>query len=160
MTLGQAAEAALSEGVSFSGITLAVAAPEGDSTPALLEKLLPKLEGIDEYCRVAAMDREEAVTGLESGEVTAVLVLPENMIQGIMNGTNPDVQLIVPGDMPLEALLTLCVGESASDLLAAVQSGVYAVLEQYSRTPAEEVIFSSNIRTRGCRRGICSGVKR
>lgn len=140
-TLGRAAEAALSEGISFSGITLAVTAPEGDQTARLLENLLPKLEGIGEYCHAAAMSREEALAGLESGEVTAVLVLPENLVRGIMDGTNPDVQLIIPEDMPLEALLTLSVGQSASDLLAAVQSGVYAVLEQYSRTASPDLTY-------------------
>ena len=35
---GQCAQSALSQGVSFSGITLAVTAPEEDSTPQLLEK--------------------------------------------------------------------------------------------------------------------------
>ena len=47
LIIGPAAEEALSQGVSFSGITLAVAAPEGDSAPQLLEKLLPKME---EFC--------------------------------------------------------------------------------------------------------------
>ena len=135
LIIGPAAEAALSEGVSFSGITLAVAAPEGDSAPDLLEKLLPKMEDVSQYCEVVAMDRDAAIRALERGEVTAVLVLPENLVQGIMDGTNPDVELIVPGDMPMEALLTLCVGQSASDLLSAVQSGVYAVLEEYGKTP-------------------------
>lgn len=142
LAIGPAAEAALSEGVSFSGITLAVAAPQGDSAPQLMEKLLPKMEDVSEYCQVVAMDREEALQALERGEVTAVLVLPENLIQGIMDGTNPDVELIVPGDMPMEALLTLCVGQSASDLLSAVQSGIYAVLEEYENAPPSGLSYS------------------
>lgn len=145
LVVGPAAEAALSEGVSFSGITLAVAAPEGDSAPDLLEKLLPKMEDVSQYCEVVAMDREEAIRALERGDVTAVLVLPENLIQGILEGTNPDVELIVPGDMPMEALLTLCVGQSASDLLAVVQSGVYAVLEQYIKTPPGDLRYSDAV---------------
>lgn len=131
LAIGPAAEAALSEGVSFSGITLAVTAPEGDSLPELLERFVPNMKDVSEYCEVVALDRETAVRRLEQGEVTAVLVIPENLAQGIMDGTNPDVELIVSGDRPLEAMLTLSVGRSASDLLAAVQSGVYAVLETY-----------------------------
>lgn len=145
LIIGPAAEEALSQGVSFSGITLAVAAPEGDAAPQLLEKLLPKMEDVAQYCEVVAMDREEAIRAMEQGEVTAVLVLPENLVQGIMDGTNPDVELIVPGDMPMEALLTLCVGQSASDLLSAVQSGVYAVLEEYENAPPPGLSYNDAV---------------
>lgn len=131
LAIGPAAENALSQGVSFSGITLAVTAPEGDSLPDLLENFIPNMKDVSEYCEVVAMDRESAIRALEHGEVTAVLVLPENLAQGIMDGSNPDVELIVAGDRPLEALLTLSVGTSASDMLSAVQSGIYAVLEAY-----------------------------
>jgi len=131
LTIGPAAEAALSQGVSFSGITLAVTAPEGDSLPDLLETFIPNMKDVSEYCEVVALDREAAIRALEQGEVTAVLVLPENLAQGIMDGTNPDVELIVAGNRPLEALLTLSVGRSASDMLASVQGGIYAVLETY-----------------------------
>ena len=103
LAIGPAAEAALSQGVSFSGITLAVAAPEGDSLPELLERFVPNMKDVSEYCEVVALDRETAIRRLEQGEVTAVLVIPENLAQGIMDGTNPDVELIVSGDRPREA---------------------------------------------------------
>lgn len=151
LTIGPAVETALSEGVSFSGITLAVTAPEGDSLPDLLETFIPNMKDVSEYCEVVALDRETAIRQLERGEVTAVLVLPENLAQGIMNGSNPDVELIVSGDRPLEALLTLSVGQSASDMLSAVQSGIYAVLETYlEQSPAQlsygDVVSQINLR--------------
>ena len=40
---GRTAAGALSDGVAFSGITLAVTAPAGDDTPALLERILAVL---------------------------------------------------------------------------------------------------------------------
>lgn len=142
LIIGPAVETALSQGVDFSGITLAVTAPEGDSLPNLLENFLPNMQDVSQYCEVVALDRETAIDRLEKGEVTAVLVLPEDLIQGIMDGTNPDVELIVPGDRPLEALLTLSVGQSASDLLAAVQSGIYATLEAYLQSENRNLSYS------------------
>ena len=124
-------EAMLSDGISFSDLTLAVCAPEGDSTAQLIEDYAGKLEDVGRYCTFLAMEEAEAVEALQAGEVTAVLVLPEDMIEGILYGTNPDVRLLVPEDRPMESLLTLWVGQSAADLLAAVQSGVYAVLDLY-----------------------------
>ena len=131
MCVGPAAQKLLSDGVSFSAITLAVTAPEGDPIPGLLEQYMGNMRDVRQYCTFLAMDEAEAAAALERGEVTAVLVLPENFIQGVMDGSNPDIQLVVPGDRPLESLLTLWVGQSAADILSSFQAGVYAVLDLY-----------------------------
>ena len=148
---GRAASALLSRGVDFSGVTLAITAPEGDSVPRLLERYMGDMEDIAQYCEIRSMDNEqEAVAALERGEVTAVLVLPENFIRGVMWGDNPDLRLIVAGDRPLESLLLLWVGQSASDILSAFQSGVYAVLDLYEEAPPpgltrDQVVLDINL---------------
>lgn len=128
---GPAVQKLLSDGVSFSSITLAITAPEGDPIPGLLEQYMGNMRDIRQYCTFLAMEEAEAAAALEDGEVTAILALPENFIQGVTNGSNPDVRLIVPSDRPLESLLTLWVGQSATDILSALQAGVYAVLDLY-----------------------------
>lgn len=131
LCVGPAAQTLLSDGVSFSAITLAVTAPEGDPIPGLLEQYMGNMRDVRQYCTFLAMDGAEAAAALERGDVTAVLELPENFIQGIMDGSNPNVRLVVSGDRPLESLLTLWVGQSAADLLSSFQAGVYAVLDLY-----------------------------
>lgn len=148
---GRAAEELLSRGVKMEGINLAITAPPGDETPRQLEGYLGEMEDIAEYCHVAAMEEGQALEALRRGEITAVLVLPENFIQGVMWGENPDLRLIAAGDRPLESLLLLWVGQSAADLLSAFQSGVYAVLELYDQTPPagldrDQVVFDINLR--------------
>ena len=148
---GRAAELLLSRGVNFSGVTLAVTAPEGDSVPQLLEQFMGDMEDIAQYCEITAMEGEEAMDALKQGAVTAVLVLPERFIQGVMWGENPDLRLIVAGDRPLESLLLLWVGQSASDILSAFQSGVYAVLDLYDQAPPpglgrDQVVIDINLR--------------
>lgn len=148
---GRAAEASLSGGAPFSGITLAVTAPEDDGLPRHLAQLLGGMADLSRYCRVEAMEREAALAGLAAGRVTAVLELPEDFIQGVQAGENPDLKIIVDGDRPLESLLTLWVGQSASDLLAAAQAGIGAVLEAYDRSPPpglarEEAVMEINLK--------------
>lgn len=148
---GRAAGYLLSQGVDFQGVTLAVSAPEGDDTPRLLERYMGDMEDIARYCRFTAMDRKQALAALEAGKVTAVLDLPENFIQGVMWGENPDLRLIVAGDRPLESLLLLWVGQSACDILSAFQSGVYAVLDLYEASPPpgltrDQVVADINLR--------------
>ena len=132
--VGRAADCLLSGGVEFSGVVLAITAPEGDPVPRQLERYMGGMEDIAQYCRITAMGEEDALAALERGEVTAVLVLPEDFIHGVMWGDNPDLRLIVAGDRPLESLLLLWVGQSACDILSAFQSGVYAVLDLYEET--------------------------
>lgn len=135
--VGPAAQSLLEDGISFSGLTLAVTAPEGDPTPGLLEKYLGNMRDVSRYCSMVAMDEAAAKHALETGEVTAVLVLPENFVQGVLNGSNPDVEVLVSGERPLESLLTLWVGQSAADLLSCVQAGVYAVQEAWESSPPD-----------------------
>lgn len=139
--IAPAMEQFFSKGVSFSGITLAITAPEGDPVPAMLEEFLPGMKDVSQYCQVKALDHDSAVEGLKNGDVTAVLVLPEGFVQGVLQGSNPDVELIVPADRPLEAMLTLWVGQSAADLLASVQSAIYAVLDLYAQNPTSDLDY-------------------
>lgn len=148
---GRGADFLLSQGVDFHGVVLAVTAPAGDGVPQQLEQYMGGMEDIAQYCRLAAMEAAAALEALRRGEVTAVLVLPEDFIQGVMDGSNPDLRLIVDGDRPLESLLLLWVGQSASDILSAFQAGVYAVLELYEASPPpnltrERVVMDVNLR--------------
>lgn len=150
LLIGPAANSLLGDGVDFSGITLAVTAPEGDAVPELLEQYMGEMQDVSQYCSFLAMDEKEAAEALRAGEVSAILSLPGDLIGGIMDGSNPDVILTVSGDRPLEALLTLWVGQSAADLLSAVQAGIYAVLEIHEAFPAdlsrEQVQLDINLR--------------
>ena len=148
---GRAAHSLLTRGVDFSGATLAVTAPEGDPVPWLLERFLGDMEDIAQYCAFVALEEGDAMDALRRGEVTAVLVLPEDFIRGVMWGTNPDLHLVVAGDRPLESLLLLWVGQDAADILSAFQSGVYAVLDLYEESPPpgltrDQVVRDINLR--------------
>lgn len=148
---GRAANALLTRGVDFSGATLAITAPEGDPVPQLLERFLGDMEDIAQYCTFTALEEGEAMDALRRGEVTGVLVLPEDFIHGVMRGTNPDLRLVAAGDRPLESLLLLWVGQGASDILSAFQGGVYAVLDLYGENPPpglarDQVVRDINLR--------------
>ena len=53
---GQIAQTALSQGVDFTGITLAITSPEGDDTSRLIERYMSGMEDIQSYCKVQAME--------------------------------------------------------------------------------------------------------
>lgn len=145
LLLGPVANAALSRGVSFDSLTLAIVAPEDVTMQDQLVQILSGMQDLRQYCRILSVSPEEAEAGLESGDISAALILPENFVSKILNGSNPDVTLLVPRNRPLEALLTLWLGQSAADLLASVQSGVYTVLESYTQNPPEGVSYQDAV---------------
>ena len=142
MAAGPVAEQLLTQGAGFTGLRFAVCVPEGDNTGALVEELTGRMRDIREYASFQNMPREEAEEALSDGDISAVLVLPDDFLRGVLNGTNPDVTLIVSREKPLEALLAWWVGRSAADLIGASQLGIYAVLdavppEQYGQAMTE-----------------------
>lgn len=148
---GRAGRYLLSQGADVERITLAIASPEGDDTAVLLEQYMGGMEDIAQYCRIVAMEQTDALDALASGTATAVLELPEQFVQRVMWGENPDLRLIVSGERPLESLLLLWVGQGASDILSAFQSGIYAVLDLYDENPPaglsrEQVVRDINLR--------------
>ena len=66
-----------------------------------LSKAMAGMADVSRYCAVRAMDREEALAALASGEATAVLELPEGFVRKVQWGENPPVRIIVDGSRPL-----------------------------------------------------------
>lgn len=151
VSLGPVANAALSRGIDFDSLTLAIVAPEDESLQEQLVQILSGMQDLRRYCQIVSMSGEEAEDAMEAGEITAALVLPENFVSNILNGSNPDVTLLVSRNHPLEAMLTLWLGHNAADLLASVQSGIYTVLESYTQNPPagisyQDVVARINLR--------------
>jgi len=140
------AEGLLSQGVAFSGLSFGVCAPEGDSTAQLLEELTGRMQDVSRYAVFRNMDRSQAAAALEAGEITGILVLPEDFIGGVLGGENPDVLLIVSREKPLEALLSYWVGQSAADLLTVSQRGIYGVLDLVPPDRWDQAMTDINLR--------------
>lgn len=148
---GETAEKLLTNGVNFQRLTIAITAPEGDTTGETLSLWMGKLQDVKSYCSFLAMNPTEAEEALRQGEISAVLALPEDFIDGVLTGENPDVILTVSAERPLEALLANWVGGSAADLLMTFQQGIYAVLDVYDHTQPtdinrDDVVFGINLR--------------
>jgi len=131
LCIGPAMESMFADGVSFSGMTVAVTAPEGSPAPKMIEEYVGKMRDVNEYCNFQAMDYEEAEILLRDGKITAIVVLPNRFFTGVMTGTNPDVELIVTADHPMESVMIYWLGQSLTDILSAAQAGIYAVLDSY-----------------------------
>jgi len=112
----------------FTDVTIAVVGEDGSAEAEAVLSFIGSMEDVAAYCSFFVMDRQEAMEALSRGEVTAVLVLPPDFIDGILTGKNRGPALHLDAGRPVESLLILHGAQNAADLLAAAQSGIYAVL--------------------------------
>ncbi len=121
-----------------SSLTFAVT---GDMEQAkALVTLVSSMTDIAAYANFVAMDTDSAKEALQKGEVSAVMELPDNFVDGIQNGSNEALLLHLPSSSPVEGYLALYAGQVASDMLSAAQGAIYLTLN----TLRDEGMYDSN----------------
>lgn len=83
------------------------------------------MESVAQICRFVQVTEKEGLRMLEGGEIAALIVLPEQLVEGILNGQNPSVDIIFPENARLEAMLFRELTESGTGLLRVAQAQIY-----------------------------------
>ena len=83
-------------------ITIAVIEKEKNPLTDLLLNYIQGMESISELCQFLIVSEEEGFAMLQEGKAAAALVLPEGMVEGIMDGSNTPVQVFFPEDAGME----------------------------------------------------------
>lgn len=92
------------------------------------------MESISESCRFLPVSREEGLTMLESGDAAALVLLPDGVIEGILNGNNVPVQVYFPEDAGIESALLKELTDAGVRMLRVAQAqiyGIYDTAEEY-----------------------------
>lgn len=87
------------------------------------------LESASQICHFVQMTDEEGFRSLENGHIAALIVLPEQLVEGIMNGANPSVEVYFPENAGLEAMLLRELTESGTGLLRVAQAQIYGAYD-------------------------------
>lgn len=98
-----------------------------DSTlmTGMLLRYVENMESVSQFCDFRQTTEQEGFALLEKGEVTALVLLPEGLLEGIMNGTNPVVEIYFPKQVGLEALFFREMTEAGEGLLRVAQAQIY-----------------------------------
>lgn len=84
------------------------------------------MEAVKGLCRFVPVAEEEGKTLLAEGELAALLVLPENMIEGILSGSNEPAGLYLAENPSPTGLVFEELANAATGLLAVAQAEIYA----------------------------------
>jgi ABC-2 type transport system permease protein len=110
-------------------MSVALVIPEnGREYSRMVFSFLYEIDTVNDYCSFQEMDEEAAFTRLESGDVEAIILLPDNFVESIMDGTNTPAQIILPksGMTSSSPLFRELVNAGVCDL-AVAQAGIYAI---------------------------------
>ena len=72
-------------------ISVGVVLPEGDRTARQAASMLSSMESVKSLCDFIYMDEEACRESLAEGELAAALLVPDDLVSGIMNGENTPI---------------------------------------------------------------------
>ena len=102
--------------------------PDGDSYTALAFSFLSEIDTVKNICTFKEMSKNSAYEGLRDGSIYAVILVPDNFVNHIMDGTNTPANIIFPtsGINTKSSLFRTLINSGVTDIGAA-QAGIYAV---------------------------------
>lgn len=107
-------------------IAVGVVTPENDLLAEKVIDMVSSLGSVKSLCDFEYMDREEGLKRLQDGRLYAVMEIPEEFVQDIMDGTNTPVQILLSSDAGLEGQIFQELANAGARTLGASQAGIYA----------------------------------
>ncbi|SEG01763.1 ABC-2 family transporter protein [Eubacterium ruminantium] len=120
---------------SFASVSAGIYMPDDNSYNQLAMNFARNMDSVKETANIVSIyDIEEGKELVKKGEITALIVIPENFIEGLYKGDNPQIEIIFGPNVTLEEHLVNDVIVLASNLLGTAQSSYqayYRSMEQF-----------------------------
>lgn len=111
------------------GAGIGVVVREDNTITRMTLRYVENMESVSQICDFVQVSEEEGFRLLERREIAALVILPEQLVEGIMNGQNPAVDVIFPKNAQLEAMLFRELTESGAGLLRVAQAQIYGAAD-------------------------------
>ncbi len=124
-------------------IRVGVVLPQQDPASEKLISMVSSLESVSSLCEFSYVDEKEGREQMRQGKLYALMLLPEGLLRGIMDGTNTPVTIVFPENAGLEAAVFRELADAGTQILKTAQAAVYAADELCSRMGRETQIPSA-----------------
>lgn len=112
---------------SMGVIRVGIVSEEESSLSGMLVNFVSSMESMEESCEFVTMGREKAYEALADGSIYAAVILPEGMVEGILNGTNPPATVVFGSTYSkVETAVFKELAGAGEKLLSTAQAGIYA----------------------------------
>lgn len=97
-----------------------------DTLTQMAVSYVEEMESVKNWCRLVKVEKAEGERMLEEGELAALIVLPENVVEEILYGGNAPAQLYLSENAETFGLMFEELAASAIGLLQTAQAEIYA----------------------------------
>lgn len=119
-----------SSGTSVS-VPIAVVIEDQSDMMNLLLSFLADMPSTEQHFVFRVMSEQNAYHALADGSLAAIMLVPKDVISGIMDGTNLHVQVLLSEKNALAAILLQELSAAGAKTLSAAQAGTYAMTTLY-----------------------------
>lgn len=112
--------------------SVGVVCPEGDKLTERVMSMLSSMDSVESICDFVYVDEDEGRRRLEQGSIGALLLIPEGLAEGIMDGTNTPAKVLLRDGSEIPEQIFRELTRAGMRLLSTAQAGIYAV-DDYSR---------------------------
>lgn len=113
----------------ISRVEVGVVQGEEEGLGSLVVGMMEKMKSVESFCDFIPMDEEEAKEKLRAGKLFAVMIIPKEAMEGIMDGRNIPITILLPKDQGIESGIFKDLTKAGATTLGSAQAGVYAVSE-------------------------------
>lgn len=86
-----------------------------------------QLYEITVFNKIIDTNEPDAYTLIRENKVAAIIIIPENFSQGLIDGTRNPVEVVGNRSMPLQSFVVKTLVQSASNLFSSAQSALFAI---------------------------------
>ncbi len=131
---------------STATLPLAIVNHDSDPQSAMLFDLVLQNSAVTELVTPTLTTADKALQLLQTGEVTAVVTIPENFVQSLYTGDNQPLALTLGDSNLLESYIVQTLAHSFSDLLLSTQAGLattFEIMRENGLQPADYVLAAN-----------------
>lgn len=99
------------------------------------------MESVKDFCELIPVSEEEGLCRLQEGSLSALLVLPENVVEEILTGSNRPAILYLAGEPSVDGMVFEELAEALVGMLRTAQAEIYAAgeLTEMRRTQQKDM---------------------
>lgn len=102
---------------------------EDDMLTKLLVAYVAGLDSVDEWCRFVSVTEEEGKEDLQEGKIAALIILPDNVVDEILSGSNAPATLLLPKESSVLGIVFEELADAGIRMLSVAQGEIYTVYE-------------------------------